>query len=179
MKYEGYVEKLFSNGKERPVLRCDLEGIIADGHHGFTKKADVRDKPIPKGKIIRNWRQWSAVSKEELAEIAEKLSITRVTPEQLFANICFSGIPDFTKLPRGSRIIFPSDLILSVEEDNEPCMTPAREIAKTNSNFNPSHFMRAAWGLRGLVGVVHYPGSMLQGDKVQVETAAPKTYSIP
>lgn len=177
MRYEGTVESLWSNGRNYPFLRCNLEGIQGDRHAGFTKKADVRDKPIPKGTIIRNWRQWSAVSKEELTEIAEKLSLPHITAEQLYANICFSGIPDFTKLPRGSRIIFPSDLILSVEEDNEPCMTPARAIQRTYQDFNPSQFMKAAWGLRGLVGVIHYPGSMRVGDDVTVEVAQPRTYS--
>lgn len=176
MKYEGRVEGLYNNGRKCPTLRCDLEGIIADSHHGFTKKADIRDRPIPKGKIIRNWRQWSAVSQEELTQIAHNLSLPKVTPEQLFANICFSGIPDLTQLPRGSRIIFPSELILSVEEDNEPCMKPATEVKRQNPDFNPSQFMIGAWGLRGLVGVVHYPGSMSQGDQVLVEVAYPKTY---
>jgi len=48
------------------------------------------------------------VSVEELDRIAQELGVESVLPEWLGANVLVKGFPELTKLPMGSRILFPS-----------------------------------------------------------------------
>ena len=96
-------------------------------------------------------------------------------------NICLEGIPDFSQLPRGSKLIFPSGAVLLVEEDNPPCADMGRRIAEaftTNSGEAAAGrlFPKHAMGLRGVVGVVDVPGVISVGDRVIVRPfeATPK-----
>lgn len=160
---------------EKEFIECSLEGIVGDRHFGFTKKADVRDKPIPKylngeRHLVRNWRQWSAVSEEELAEVAKDMGITNIKPEWLGANFCVKGISEFTKIPKGSTLWFPDGTILTVEDENEPCIYPAKEISKNirDQDFQEKDFVIHAQHKRGLVGVVYQPGKISNGDQFEL-----------
>lgn len=152
------------------VLAVDvsLEGFIGDVHSGFTRPSDARDRDLPRGTQMRNYRQWSAVSIEELAQIAEKLGIERIEPWMVSANLTFSGIPDLTKLPRGTRLEFRDGPILMVEGENSPCVLPGKEIAAVNAGVDPASFVKAALHRRGVVGVVHLPGAIRVGDVASV-----------
>lgn len=153
-------------------MQAELEGLVGDRHFGFVKKADGRDSGVTRGTPVRNWRQWTAVSKEELAIIASRLSLSDVAPELLGANITFSGVEDLTAVPRGSSIWFPGGAILSVEDENAPCIGPGKEIAK-RSSINPQEFVKAALGMRGLVGVVFRAGQIRVGDIAEVNVHRP------
>lgn len=164
----------------RQFIGVDLPGIIGDKHAGYTRRADSRNKEYPRGAEIRNWRQWSAVSTEELAAIAQNMEVPRIDPAWIGANICLAGIPNFTHLPKGSLFVFTQGAVLAVEEENLPCIHPGKVIATQfrDLNINPSLFIRASIHLRGLVGVVNRPGIISVGDRVQVNVYEPRSYSI-
>lgn len=151
-------------GFSRTTIQANLEGLDGDRHHGFIKPADARDVGIKRGTPVRNWRQWSAVSVEELKVIAERLSIPQVEPQWLMANICFSGLRDLSKISVGAKIAFPSGAILHVEGENAPCTGPGKQIQKQFKQLSPSQFPKVAMGLRGIVGVVYCAGPISVGD---------------
>ncbi len=154
-------------------LEFSLEGIIGDRHAGFTKPADGRDEGVKRGTIIRNWRQWSAVSTYELQEIAQGLNIDRVEPTWLGANITFSGYDRFTHIPKGSTIWFASGLVLTVEGENAPCIGPGKAIASHFDHVKAADFPKAAKNLRGLVGVVYRPGRLTTGAEAVIKIYKP------
>ena len=163
----------------RDSIEFNLEGIVGDRHAGFTKKAGVRDKkPIPKGAMVRNWRQWSAVSIEEMNIIAQNLGVEELDSGLIGANFALSGIERFSQLPRGSMLWFPQDAILVVEETNEPCTTAGEGIQTAYAEIKPEDFPKAAIGIRGLVGIVHRSGTVRAGDIVRVQVYQPKSYFI-
>jgi MOSC domain-containing protein YiiM len=155
----------------RPVLSLDLEleGVAGDKHIGFTRGADARDEGVKRGTPVRNWRQWSAVSVEELEKIKQAMKLPSLPPELLGANICFAGHENLTLIPRGSMIWFPSGAILTVEGENEPCMGPGRAIAKRFPEASAAQFPKAAKQLRGLVGIVYRAGTVKLGDQAIVK----------
>ena len=81
--------------------------VIATAPHE-RKAWDVGDKQVS-GTIRRNERQWSAVSLEELAEIAQTMDLSEsLSAATVGANICLSGVPNLSHLPKGSILKFPS-----------------------------------------------------------------------
>ncbi len=156
----------------RRQIIVELDGIVGDRHRGFTKAADARDTGIARGTVVRNWRQWSAVSVEELKTIADRLGIETLEPTLLGANIAFSGMPGFTQISRGSKFWFPGGAVLVVEAENAPCIGPGKEIANVFPQVRASDFPKIAQHLRGLVGVVHKSGEIRVSDLVRVELFA-------
>jgi len=58
----------------RQSLEFALGGIPGDRHYGHTRPSGGREKKeYPRNTPIHNNRQWSAVSAEEIGEIAEKM----------------------------------------------------------------------------------------------------------
>ena len=165
---------------ERTSLEVDLEGFPEDKHRGFQREAQSWDSE-PNGIARRNERQWSGVSLEELEIIREKMDLREeLKAETLGANICVEGIPNFSRLPRGSKLIFPSGAVLVVEEDNPPCTWMAEQIAAkymTNSDkpVPGRMFPKYAMGLRGVVGVVDVPGTINRGGPIVVKPYQPNS----
>lgn len=155
-------------------IEVEFDGIVGDAHRGFQRKTWAGDKQ-PKGTRRRNERQWSAVSTEELAEIGEAMSLEQPpSATDLGVNLCLSGIPELSRLPKGTLLRFPSGAELVVEEYNPPCRAMSEQIAKkyrTLSGEPPSAtaFSTAAKLLRGIVGVVEAPGRINAGDEVEVQ----------
>ena len=96
-------------------VKVTWEGFAGDNHEGLTRLADVRVKWFPRGVPIRNTRQVSLVSSEELALIAGALELPQVLAAWLGANLELAGIPRLTELPPGTRLFFPEDATLVVE----------------------------------------------------------------
>ncbi|MCH8890077.1 MAG: hypothetical protein IH827_03195 [Myxococcales bacterium] len=99
-------------------------------------------------------------------------------PATLGANICVEGIPNFSRLARGSRLVFPSGAVLVIEECNPPCADMGVQIAAshtTNSGESVAGkmFPKYAVGLRGVSGVVDVAGPIEAGDRVVVEVTEP------
>jgi len=154
-------------------IDVDFEGIVGDAHRGMSRAAYSDDRE-PKGTILRNDRQWSGVSVEELTTISEQLDLAEtLTAETIGANICVSGIPDFSLLPRGTRLIFPSGAALIVEEYNPPCSDMGEQVAikfptRTGETLSSRQWLKPAHGRRGVVGMVDVAGTICTGDEILV-----------
>lgn len=159
---------------ERVAVQVELDGIVGDRHRSFERTAWSGDKQ-PEGTTRRNERQWSAVSSEELVEIGAAMDLAEpLTAASLGANFCLSGIPQLSRLPKGTVLKFPSGAELIVEEYNPPCHGIGKALADTHATrsgqpLSSTAFSRAAKLLRGVVGVVDVPGTIGTGDEVTVE----------
>ncbi|MDJ0879904.1 MAG: hypothetical protein QNI86_14895 [Halieaceae bacterium] len=165
-------------GKEpRDSIALALDGIVGDRHRGLEREAWESGDKQPPGTLRRNERHWSAVSVEELAEITAEMGLAEpLRAETLGANLCLSGVPGLSLLPRGTLLEFSSGAILMVEEYNPPCSDMGAEIAANYSSTSgepvePTAFSQAAKFLRGVVGIVEVAGSISVGDTV---TAVPE-----
>src|SRR5947209_15390160 len=87
-------------------VQATFEGFEGDLHAGLTRLSDVRVPHYPRGSVIRNTRQFSMLSIEELAEIAQAMQIPEVLPEWVGVNLAMKGIANLTMLPPATRIFF-------------------------------------------------------------------------
>jgi hypothetical protein len=169
--------------KSLVTTRCDsvtatFEGLEGDKHGGMTRGADARTPYYKRGTPIRNIRQVSIVSQEDLDEIAASLSLPEICPEWLGANLLLKGIPHLSLLPPGTRLVFPQGAVLRVEEENQPCTGPGKMIAaQYQDNKLTSRFVKAAMQRRGIVATVELPGLIAAGDVVTANTPVQVVYS--
>lgn len=151
-------------------VNVTFEGFTGDKHSGLTKPSDGRTKFYPRGTMIRNSRQISIVSTEEMVEIARELQIPEMLPEWMGANLLIKDVPNLTSLKPNSRLLFTDGPTLLITDENFPCMILTKEVC--------SHFpdrpdledaiVKAAMHKRGLVAVVELPGEINEGDSVNV-----------
>jgi hypothetical protein len=143
-------------------------GFAADCHAGETRPSCSRvTDQYPRGTTIRNVRQVSLVSEEELVEVAAALGLDRVEPAWVGASVVVDGIPDFSHLPPSSRLQGPDGVTLTVDMQNRPCRFPA----KTIEDARPGHgkrFKEAAEGRRGVTAWVERPGVLRLGDSLRL-----------
>jgi hypothetical protein len=153
-----------------PVLELDFGGVVGDRHHGISRPADSRQARFyPRGTLIRNRRQLSLVSVEELAEVARRLDVPEVRAEWLGANLLVEGVPRLSTLPPGSRLLFAGGVGLVCEGVNQPCRLPAQVLqAQFPGSRAQAQFVRAAFGRRGVVATVERPGSIHPEDRATV-----------
>ena len=98
------------------TVQAELDGFVGDKYRSYMR-GTYEGESVPVGTVRRNDRQWSAVSMEELAKIQEAMELeTTLTAADLTANLCFEGIPNFSQLPKGAQLFFPSGAILMVED---------------------------------------------------------------
>ncbi|MCB1432475.1 MAG: MOSC domain-containing protein [Alphaproteobacteria bacterium] len=143
-------------------------GIEGDCHAGLTRKSDSRMlKQFKRGTEVKNARQVSILSKEELTEIAARMAIPEVKPEWVGANLVTSGIPNLTLLPPSTRLQFPSGATLVVDLENLPCRYPADVIDKHYPEPKMG-FVKAAQVKRGVVGWVEAEGEVRVGDHIVI-----------
>jgi rhodanese-related sulfurtransferase len=153
-----------------PAERVELTfaGLAGSVHAGLTRPACSRvTAQYPEGTEIRNTRQVSIVSVEELAEIAATLGLARIDPARLGATLAVEGIPDFTHVPPGARLQAPSGATLVVDMLNEPCQFPARSL-KAEHGEAAKGFKRAAEGRRGVTAWVEREGPVALGDALRL-----------
>lgn len=133
-------------------------------------KAGVRQRHHPAGTEVRNARQLSILSEEELGQIAGQLGIAQVAFEWLGGNLCFKGCQALTAIAPSTRLLFPSGACLAVDGENEPCRGPGEIIQQhfAEAPGLPSRFVKAALHRRGLVAWVERPGLIQLGDAVQL-----------
>ena len=150
------------------ALSLDFEGISGEHHGGLTRRSCSRVKrQYPMGTEIRNTRQVSLVSREELAGVAESMGIPEIRPEWLGANIALSGIPQLTQVPPSSRLIFEGGCSLVVDTENTPCRHPAALLEGLFPGAGLS-FPQHARGRRGLVAWVERPGRIEPGEYLRL-----------
>ena len=143
-------------------------GFEGDFHAGLTRKSCVRvTDQHPVGTEIRNVRQLSILSAEDLDQIAADIGIDRVDPLLLGASIVVEGIPDFTFVPPGSRLQAENGTTLVVDVENGPCNLPAREIEKDAPGHGKG-FKAAARGRRGVCSWVEREGQLSVGDRLRL-----------
>jgi hypothetical protein len=101
--------------EQRESLNAEIGGFAGDKHQGPVRET-WEGEWQPAGTARRNERQWSGVSTEELDYITERLELTEpLSPATLGANLCVEGIPEFSLLPKGTKLVFPSGAVLLVE----------------------------------------------------------------
>lgn len=147
-------------------VEATLEGFPGEAHGGATRLSCVRVKAQhPQGTVIRNVRQLSLLSAEELRATAAEMGLDGIDPSLVGASMIIEGIPDFTHLPPSSRLQAPSGACLVVDMENRPCNLPAREIEKEAAGFG-SRYKSAARGRRGVTAWVERAGRLALGDEI-------------
>lgn len=158
---------------EQSSIIVELDGVVGDRHRSYSRETWAGDKQ-PKGTVRRNERQWSAVSVEELAEIQEAMDLSEpLTATALGANLCFEGVAELSRLPKGTIMRFPSGAELMVAEYNPPCLDMGKKLAETMKTrsgdaLQDTKFSKASKLLRGVVGVVEVAGIINPGDPVEI-----------
>lgn len=158
-------------------VRVTEAGFDGDRHAGLTRPAGSRDPEAMQGAEVRNTRQVSIVSEEELAEIARRLNVPVVKPQWLGANLSLQGIAELTQLAGGTRLVFAGGVEIVVNEENQPCTAPGKALAAQypDQESLAGRFPKEALHLRGLVGWVETPGTIKVGEEVTVERPIPPT----
>ena len=154
--------------KSNPIQtgKLDFGGLQGDSHYGETRPACVRVEDLyPEGTPIRNTRQVSIVSSEELDLIAKDMGLETVDPELVGANLVIEGILDLSLLPPSTRLQFATGATLTVDMINLPCNFPAREIEKIYPGKGKL-FKSSAHERRGVTAWVEREGDISVGDKV-------------
>ncbi|WP_316013760.1 MOSC domain-containing protein [Roseobacter sp. HKCCA0434] len=160
------------------VTRVDatFAGIEGEYHSGLIRESCSRVKTqYPVGTPIRNVRQISILSAEELAATAAALDLDSLAPELVGANIVLEGIPDFTLIPPSSRLIFAQGASLVVDMENAPCQWPAREIEAAHPGHGKG-YKPAAKHRRGVTAWVEAEGMIALGDTVRLHVPPRRLY---
>lgn len=165
-------------------------GIRGDRHAG-TRLADVREKELlsfgfSKGIEVANYREFSAVSSEELTEIALLMNLPQAIPHGcLGENLVLSGIPKLTELPTGTMLFFRKDetqtrtAVLVVWSENKPCQGPGEAIQEKFPEILrlARLFQKSAIGKRGVVGSVYVSGNIHTGDTIIAKVPRQRIYN--
>jgi len=158
-------------------LSLRLDGLVGDRHAGFERASSGREPWYPRRTPIRNDRQLSIVSAEELAEIARRLALADVDPRWIGANLVIEGLPRLSLLPRGTRLVAGTAAI-RVEDQNAPCRIAGRSLARhVGRDDLELGFAREAKRLRGLVASVERAGDIALGDAVTAHIPEQWIYS--
>ncbi|WP_223420736.1 MOSC domain-containing protein [Tateyamaria pelophila] len=146
------------------AVDATLEGFPGEAHGGATRPSCVRVKSqYPQDTIIRNVRQLSVLSAEELVATAAEMGMDAIDPALVGASMVIEGIPDFTHVPPSSRLQAPSGACLVIDMENRPCNLPAREIEREAVGFG-GRYKRAATGRRGVTAWIERAGRFAVGD---------------
>jgi len=156
--------------ESRPAATLDLTfaGPAGESHGGVTRPSCSRVLGLyPRGTEIRNTRQLSVLSDEELALIAADMGLDRLDPALVGASMVLRGLPDFSHVPPGSRLLADSGACLTVDMENRPCTLPARPIETVHPGLG-ARFKRAARGRRGVTAWVEAEGTVALGDRLRL-----------
>lgn len=191
---EALVGNDFGSMVSRPVEKLQLirgHGVKGDNHAGV-RLADVRETELlsfgfPKGVEIANYREFSAVSAEELESIAQTMNLPSPIPHGcLGENLVLSGIPKFSELPCGTMMFFRKNekqirtAVLMVWAENMPCQHPGEAIQKHFPDIPglARLFLKAAIGKRGVVGSIYVSGAIHVGDTAIIKIPRQRMYDI-
>lgn len=167
-------------GLEKAVvdnLDLTFDGIDGDFHTGLTRPADVRTLMLYKRDTpIRNVRQLTLVSVEELQEVAMAMAIPELKAEWLGANLLVQGIPDLTLLPPSTRLQFSSGATIVVDMENRPCSQVAEVVARHYPEPR-KRLVAAAMEKRGLTAWVEREGRVTTGDGIKLFLPPQRIYA--
>lgn len=161
------------------MVKVNYDGLEGESHSGLVRLSCERVRnQYKKGTEIRNTRQISIVSVEELDAIADTMGIPKLEPAWIGANLLVSGIPNFTKIPPSTRLIFQSGASLVVDLENSPCRYPCEIIDRYHPGSG-NLFPKAAYGRRGITAWVEREGHINTGDSIKIHIPPQQIYGIP
>jgi hypothetical protein len=166
----GLVESRAIGLPSQPIqeLSALFSGPKGEDHGGLTRASCSRVlSQYPRNTEIRNTRQFSILSAEELDIIAKKMGLDRLDPALVGATMVIRGIPDFTHLPPSSRLQGAGGATLVVDMENQSCQLPAKPIEAIHASKGAS-FKFAASGLRGVTAWVEREGQFQVGEKIRL-----------
>lgn len=150
------------------AMALSFAGPAGESHGGLTRPACSRVKHLYRRNTeIRNTRQLSILSDEELALIAADMGLARLDPGLVGASVVVRGLVDFSHVPPSSRLLADSGACLVVDMENRPCTLPARPIETAHPGFG-ARFKRAARGRRGVTAWVEAEGQLAPGDRLRL-----------
>lgn len=162
------VEKLVITSAPLDEMPLSFAGFEGEVHAGLTRPSCSRVlKLYPRDTEIRNVRQLSIVSAEEMAEVARDMGLPAMDYAWVGASLVLEGIPDFTHLPPSSRLQGPDGVTLVVDMENLPCQEPAVTIEKARPGLGKG-FKPAAEGKRGVTAWVEREGVLRLGDELRL-----------
>lgn len=152
----------------RTELELTFAGPTGEDHGGVTRPscsrvADQYKRNTP----IRNTRQLTILSAEDLAAIAAEMGLDTLDPALLGATMVISGIPDLSHLPPSSRLQATGGATVVVDMENRPCTLPAKPINDLHPGFGRA-FKPAAQGRRGITAWVEAEGVFRLGAKIRL-----------
>lgn len=177
--------------KEVPEISAVQGYGIRDDSHANVRYLDARERDLlafgfSKGVEIANFREFSAVSAEDLVYIAQTMQLPGSIPYGcLGENLVISGIPRLSKLPSGTKLFFRAQrrgcsqsAVLVVWEENTPCKYPGEAIQGKfpDTPDLARRFVTSAVGKRGIVGSVYLSGTIREGDTVVVKVPDQQVY---
>ena len=139
-------------------------GHARESRAGLTRPSDSRVlAQYRRGTPIRNTRQLSILSAEDLAAIAAGMGLDALDPALVGASMVIAGIPDFSHVPPSSRLQDEeSGTTLTIDMENRPCQLPAKPIEARHPGFGKA-FKRAAVNRRGVTAWVEREGTIRLG----------------
>lgn len=170
VRFLGHVKDRTSRLASTPLtsIAATFAGLDSESHAGLTRPADSRVRfQYELGTEIRNTRQFSIMSQEDLDVIAAEMGLEGFDPCWAGVSIVIEGIPDFSHVPPSSRLQFISGATLTVDMQNRPCVLPAKEIDRDQPGFGKA-FKPAATDRRGVTSWVEREGSIRLGDSVRL-----------
>ncbi len=145
-----------------------FDGPAGEAHGGLTRPSCSRvSDQYKRGTVIRNVRQFSILSQEDLDAIAVQMGLMDLDPALVGATMVVAGIPDFSHLPPSSRLQATGGATLVVDMENRPCTLPARPIEVIHPGFG-KRFKPAAAGRRGVTAWVEAEGMLRVGAKIRL-----------
>ncbi len=151
-------------------------GFDGEDHGGLTRDSCSRVKlQYKKGTEIRNTRQISILSQEELDAVANEMGLEEIEPEWIGANLIIEGIPILTQLPPSSRLIFDGGVSLVVDMENGPCRFAAEQI-DLHRPGKGAGFAKIAKGRRGVTAWVEKIGAISLGENVRLHIPPQRIY---
>lgn len=148
------------------ALTLTFAGPTGEAHSGLTRPACSRvSMQHKRGTPIRNVRQLSILSAEDIAAIAAGMGLDALDPAWLGASLVVEGLPDFSHLPPSSRLQGPDGVTLVVDMENRPCTLPAKVIEAARPGFGRA-FKSAALGRRGVTAWVEREGVLRLGERL-------------
>ncbi len=150
------------------TLNLRFGGVEGEYHSGETRASCSRvASQYPEATEIRNVRQLSILSEEELAATAKRMGLAALRPEWVGATVIVRGIPDFTQIPPSSRLIAENGTSVTVDMENAPCQYPAKEIEAEHPGFGKG-YKPAAKGRRGVTAWVEREGDLTVGARLRL-----------
>jgi len=143
-----------------------FSGPVGEAHGGLIRPSCSRvSQQYPRGTPIRNTRQFSVLSAEDLIEISGLMGISGLDPTLIGATMVLEGIADFSHLPPSSRLQGEGGATLVVDVQNRPCVLPGPWIEAVYPGKGAA-FKTAAARRRGVTAWVEREGTFRVGEAV-------------